>query len=248
MTEENRESQTAVRRLAALVGHSAEYSIAVALLLVCLIVGVAVWLLQPSAPQVSTQNGPVSQTSTSRAADAKSADEQAALGAWKQRLEGGFDQMDQQQRRTEEERARREEQRQEEEAAARARARAQQSIAASAAPKASQPISIAPPKIAAPKPQLLHVDAAIDWSSCKRPVYPDISMRKNEQGVVTVDIDLDVNARVLRSRISQSSGFERLDTAAQRAIEKCRFRAATEDGVPQESTAVVRFTWALQGK
>jgi protein TonB len=73
-------------------------------------------------------------------------------------------------------------------------------------------------------------------------------MRKNEQGVVIVEADLDENARILRSRVSQSSGFERLDTATKTAIDKCRFRAATSDGLPQASTAVVRFTWALQGK
>lgn len=248
MPEEN---QTLMRRLIALVGHSAEYSIAFALLAVCLIVGVAVWLLQPAAPQVSAQKNPPSQATSARTSDAKGADEQAALGAWKQKLEGGFDQMDQQQRRAEDDRVKQERQKQQEEdAAAKARYRAQQSAAAatfaapSRAPETSPRVSFAPS--VAIKPNPVTVDATIDWTSCKRPAYPDISMRKNEQGVVTVDVDLDVNAHVLRSRVSDSSGFERLDLATQHAIEKCRFHSATTDGRPQASTAVVRFTWKLQ--
>lgn len=252
MSEGNSGNQTLLQRLVALVGHSAEYSIAFALLAVCLIVGVAIWLLQPSAPQATAQNNPLSQAASAHAADAKSADEQAALGAWKQRLEGGFDQMDQKQRRVEEERMRQEQQRQEDDAEARAKRKVQQSAAetmpasTSRALESTAPVTFTPK--AAVKPAPVRVDAAIDWTSCKRPAYPDISMRKNEQGVVIVEADLDENARMLRSRIAQSSGFERLDSATKNAIDKCRFHSATVDGLPQASTAVVRFTWALSSK
>lgn len=247
MTGENPGNQTFMQRLMALVGHSAEYSIAFALLAVCLVVGLAIWLLQPSAPQATAQNNAPAQTA--RTSEAKSADEQAALGAWKQKLEGGYDQLDQKQRRAEEDRVRQEQQRQQEEAEAKARRKVQQTTAAtmpaatSRALESTPQVSFTPPKPVV-KPQV-RVDAAIDWSSCKRPAYPESSMRKNEQGVVTVDVELDANARMLGSRVSQSSGFERLDTATKNAIDKCRFRSATLDGVPVASTAVVRFTWAL---
>lgn len=265
MSEGNPENLTLMRRAAALVGHSAEYSIAFALLLVCLIVGVSVWLLKPGAPAVTAQKDSSSQT---HSADAKGADEQAALGAWKQRLEGGFDQMDQKQRRVEEEHARQERQRQDEERARRERQKQQtedstpkprdkaaQTFAADSSTDLSAVLDSSPPVIPAPrvvppKPQAVQTNASIDWSSCKRPTYPDISVRNNQQGAVTVAVDLDGNAHVLRSRIAESSGYDRLDVAAQRAIEKCRFHPATVDGVPQTqpSTANVRFTWALQGK
>lgn len=248
MTGENPGNQTFVQRLMALVGHSAEYSIAFALLAVCLVVGLAIWLLQPSAPQAAAQN--MQPQTAALAAGAKSADEQAALGAWKQKLEGGYDQLDQKQRRAEEDRVRQEQQRQQDEAEARARRKVQQTTAATMpaattrAIESTAPVSFAPPKPVI-KTQPVRVDAVIDWTSCKRPAYPEYSMRKNEQGAVTVDVDLDANARLLSSRVSKSSGFERLDTATKSAIDKCRFHAATLDGVPVASTAVVRFTWAL---
>lgn len=246
MSGENPGNQTFTQRMMALVGHSAEYSIAFALLAVCLVVGLAIWLLQPSAPQPSQANA----ATPTHVVESKSADEQAALGAWKQKLEGGFDQMDQKQRRAEEDRARQEQLRREDEADARTRRKVQQTTAAtlpaatSRAIESTAPVSFEPPKPVV-KAQAVRVDAAIDWTSCKRPAYPETSMRRNEQGAVTVDVDLDENARVLGSRVSKSSGFERLDTATKNAIDKCRFRAATLDGQPVASTAIVRFTWAL---
>lgn len=247
MSGDNPGNQTFMQRMMALVGHSAEYSIAFALLAVCLVVGVAIWLLQPSAPVA--QGNSAAQTSSANAMDAKSADEQAALGAWKQKLEGGFDQMDQKQRRNEEERNRQDEQRQEAEAEARVRRKVQQTTAASMPATTARAIESTPPVSFTPKVALkaapVRVDAAIDWTSCKRPAYPEASMRKNEQGVVVVDVDLDENAKILGSRVSQSSGFERLDTTTKTAIGKCRFHAATSDGLPVAATAVVRFTWAL---
>lgn len=247
MSGENPGNQTFMQRMMALVGHSAEYSIAFALLAVCLVVGLAIWLLQPGAPQPAQNHSP--SQATAAHADAKSAEEQAALGAWKQKLEGGFDQMDQKQRRSEEERTRQDEQRREADAEAKARRKVQQETAANMPATTTRAIESTPAVSFTPKVALkaapVRVDAAIDWTSCKRPAYPESSMRKNEQGVVVVDVDLDANAKILGSRVSQSSGFERLDTATKTAIDKCRFRAATSDGLPVAATAVVRFTWAL---
>lgn len=234
-----------MQKIVALLGGSAEYSIAVALILVCIIVGLAVWLLQPSKPVAAAKSNVAVQTAQARMSAAKTADEEAALGAWKERLEGGFDEMAQQQRRAEDDRARKEQQREEERYAEQVQPRPQPKEAPASAAKAPPPVKVLP-KVVLPKPQAVRVESAIDWSSCKRPVYPEFSMRKGEQGAVTVDIDLDASAKVLRSRISESSGFKRLDVAAQRAIEKCSFFAATSNGVPQPSTAIVRFVWALQ--
>lgn len=251
MADENPGNQTLMRRLIALVSHSAEYSIAFALLVVCLIVGAAVWLLQPGTPSPSAQNTPPPRTAPAHSAESAGADEQAAMGAWKQKLEGGFDQADQQQRHVEDQREKQERKQQAEDPPPKPQYKPQpvavaKPVAAEPAPVAA-PV-IAPPVAVAPKPQPVYVNAAIDWTSCKRPAYPDISMRKNEEGVVVIDIDLDANARILGSRVSQSSGHERLDTTTQRAIEKCSFRSATSDGRPQASTASVRFTWKLQSK
>ncbi|MES2490664.1 MAG: TonB family protein [Pseudomonadota bacterium] len=252
MAEENPENQTTMGKLVALLGKSAEYSIAFALVAVCLIVGIAVWLLQPGKPPANAQTYQPSQTTQTHSAAAGGvADEQAALGAWKKNLEGGFDQASQRPSRTEDRKEIQERKQQAEEPPTRLQAKAPQPVEAPAPTAIAAPrVAVAQPApvVALPKPQPVRTNAAIDWSSCKRPEYPDASIRKNEEGIVVIDVSLAVDARILSSKVSESSGHSRLDTATQRAIEKCRFHPATLDGRPQASTAVVRFTWALQKK
>ncbi|PTU30131.1 energy transducer TonB [Stenotrophobium rhamnosiphilum] len=250
MAEENPENQTLMGKLAALLGKSAEYSIAFALLAVCLIVGVAVWLLQPGAPPASNANNQLARPTQTQSSATTGADEQAALGAWKQKLEGGFDQAEKRPSRTEDRKEIQERKQQAEEPPPKPQAKAPTPVAApDPTPVAAARVVATPaPVVALPKPQPVRTNAAIDWSSCKRPSYPETSIRKNEEGVVIIDVDLASDAHIINTRVSQSSGHERLDATTQRAIEKCRFNPATLDGRPQASTAVVRFTWALQKK
>jgi protein TonB len=91
-------------------------------------------------------------------------------------------------------------------------------------------------------------EAAIDWSSCRRPDYPSESMKRMEEGTTVVKVDLDPTGAIIGSSIAQSSGFPRLDGATQRAVLKCQFRAATVDGAAQASSAMVRIAWALGDK
>lgn len=251
MAEENPGNQTFIQKLVALLGHSAEYSIAVALIVVCLIVGIAVWLLQPGAPPPSKPNTQLARPAQTHSETASGADEQAALGAWNQKLQGGFDKTDQNQRGAETKKEIQERKQQAEEPPPKPQAKAPTPVAAPAPTAVAAPrVIVAPPTpvVSLPKPQSVSTNAAIDWSTCKRPEYPESSIRKNEEGVVTIDVDLASDAHIINTRVSQSSGHERLDTTTQRAIEKCSFHPATLDGRPQASTASVRFTWALQKK
>ena len=91
----------------------------------------------------------------------------------------------------------------------------------------------------------VRVDPAIDWSTCRRPEYPDASVRRKEEGTVAVEVDVDASGKASNSRIAKSSGYSKLDTVTQRAIERCSFSPATVDGKPEASTATVRFTWQL---
>lgn len=80
-------------RLLATVGGSAEYAVAAALLSVCVIVGVAFWLMKPrdtqdsAAPVQQTAIAP-SPTAAPGAAGAAKSDEQAAIKEWQKRLTG----------------------------------------------------------------------------------------------------------------------------------------------------------------
>lgn len=248
---ESAASNSGVRGLVARIAGSAEYSIAAALLAVCLVVGGALWWLQPK--ETETAAAPASSPS---AATAPAVDERAALDDWKRKLGEQFGAIDEQQRqRAADEDTRRARQRAEETAAAEARrqaeqaAQARQQAEAKARALAAAPKPATPPVPASPaqqRRQPVLVDAAIDWSSCRRPSYPSMSVDRGEEGVAGIAVDLDVAAQIIQARVAQSSGYARLDRATLEAVRKCRFTPAREDGVAKAATAEVRFTWKLQ--
>lgn len=251
MTEQGK-AESGLQRLTAALSHSAEYSIALGLIVVCLIVGGALLLLDnDQKPAEATSE--VTTAAVGQDAALAEAEEKAALEGWNKQLQGDFKQIEQQQRRAEDEAAARERQRQEADRAERAAAAAEQErqrareAAAASERKRPEP---APVPRAAPAPvpvrQVVRVEPAIDWSSCRRPEYPSFSVTRKEEGVVTVALDLDASGKVLDSRVAESSGHRLLDTAAQRAIARCRFSPARVDGDAQAATAQVRFAWKLQ--
>ena len=70
-----------------------------------------------------------------------------------------------------------------------------------------------------------------------RPSYPRESREKGEEGKVVLDVVVSVEGRAEKVTIVESSGFERLDEAAKKAVGAARFwPARTEDG---EATAAV---------
>ncbi len=245
---EQDQPESGLKRLTATLGRSAEYSIALGLIVVCVIVAGALWL--PDSGRRAEDKAAAATPTPGQDRSRIAAEEKAALEGWNQQLQGDFKEIEQAQRRAEEEAAQRERQRQEAARAPRAAAELerQQALAASAAAAAMQtqrPAKTAAPTAVPPK-VVVRVEPAIDWNSCRRPDYPDISVKRREQGVVGVDVDLDAAGKVLRSRVAQSSGHSRLDSVTQRAVERCRFSPATVGGVAQAATATVRFTWKLQ--
>jgi TonB family protein len=87
--------------------------------------------------------------------------------------------------------------------------------------------------------------ARIEFASCANPVYPKADMQAGHQGTVTVGFLVDENGRVKDSKITASSGFMRLDIAAQTALGKCSFHPALENGKPVEKWAHVQYEWKL---
>jgi periplasmic protein TonB len=246
--------------LLARIASSAEYSIAAALLAVCIVVGGAFWLLRPQ--ESGTEAAPVPAVAV---ATAPVVDEDAALDDWRRRLGQQFDAIEDQQRQrlAEEEETRRARQRAED-AAAEARRQAElaaqarraaeaaareRSFLASPAPTAPAVVAATPRPTPTPVPQPslpVVLEAAIDWSSCQRPNYPALSVNRGEEGVVVVAVDLDASARILNAEVAESSGHARLDRVTLEAVRKCRFTPASENGVAKAATAQVRMTWKLQ--
>jgi len=233
--------------LLARIAGSAEYSIAAALIGVCVVVGAALWLLRPQEEDVAAAT-----PATAASAPAGAAmEEDAALDDWKRKLDEDLGALDDAQRkRAAEEEARRTRQRAEEAAAAESRRKAELAAQARAQAEAQarQPAPAAPVAsvAVAPKRPATLEDAAIDWSSCRRPVYPASSVRRGEEGIVTIAVDLDAAAGIRQARVSQSSGHDKLDRVTLEAVQRCRFTPAREDGVARAATAQVRFNWQLQ--
>lgn len=242
------ETQASQGGILARIAGSAEYSIAAALLAVCVVVGGAMWLLKPK----ETAEADAASARPAASATAPVVDERAAIDDWNRKLGEQFSALDEQQRkRAAEEDARKARQRADEAAA---EARRQADLAASRARQqaeaglreqaaAPKPVPAAP----AVAPRRAEVtDAAIDWSSCRRPAYPSSSIRRGEEGIVTIAVNLDVEANIQEARVSQSSSYASLDRATLEAVRRCSFKPAKVDGIAHAATAEVRFTWKLQ--
>jgi periplasmic protein TonB len=75
------------------------------------------------------------------------------------------------------------------------------------------------------------------------PPYPEISRRREEQGVVYVRVTISPSGEVGDARIERSSGHQRLDEAALKAVRAWRFKPATrgDRAIVGEATVSVRF-------
>jgi len=81
---------------------------------------------------------------------------------------------------------------------------------------------------------------------CVKPVWPKQSLMREEEGTVVVNYVVDVDGKVVETRIRKSSGFPLLDQAAQQAIERCRFKPELEDGKPVQSSHYLQYVWSLE--
>jgi protein TonB len=102
-----------------------------------------------------------------------------------------------------------------------------------------------PAPAAAPKGPS-RTEAVADFNTCAKPEYPKSSLRNEETGVSTISFLIGADGRVMDSKITKSSGFRDLDKAAQAALGKCRFKAATENGAPVQAWQPVQYVWTLE--
>jgi len=78
------------------------------------------------------------------------------------------------------------------------------------------------------------------------PEYPPGARRANETGTVQLSYLIDVDGKVLESKIDRSSGYRRLDEAAKTALALCKFTPATVEGRPVRSRKKVNYVWKLE--
>jgi len=106
-----------------------------------------------------------------------------------------------------------------------------------------------PPSVAVPPPGVpapARTPAVVDARGCPKPAYPAASIRANEIGLVTLTFLIDVDGRVLESKVERSSGHRRLDEAARAGLGICKFTPATVDGRPERAWARIQYDWKLE--
>jgi protein TonB len=113
------------------------------------------------------------------------------------------------------------------------------------APVNQTPTPAAPPAPPLPKPSVRTAPVIDAKKGCEEPEYPSASRRNEETGTVLLRFLIDVDGRVIDSKIATSSGFSRLDRAARDALSRCVFKPGTVDGKPEQSWADIRYTWKL---
>lgn len=109
------------------------------------------------------------------------------------------------------------------------------------------PARPAPPPPPPPKPHVpVRVPAVVNAAACEKPAYPAASLRANETGVVLLSFLIDVDGRVLESRVDRSSGYRRLDDAARNGLSLCQFKPATVDGRPEKTWSRIEYEWKIE--
>jgi protein TonB len=81
---------------------------------------------------------------------------------------------------------------------------------------------------------------------CAKPDYPSASLRLKQEGTVTLRVLIEVDGSVLQTAIDKTSGFNRLDEAARKALSKCQFQPATVNGKAEKSWSSMKYIWRLQ--
>ncbi len=91
----------------------------------------------------------------------------------------------------------------------------------------------------------VHADAVLVSSACEKPEYPSSSIHEEETGTVTLAMLVDIDGRVLESKIDKSSGYRVLDNAARSALSLCKFKPGSTNGVAEKSWTKIKYAWRL---
>ena len=95
-------------------------------------------------------------------------------------------------------------------------------------------------------PEEYRTPAVVDANTCEKPAYPPAARRANETGIVRLTFLIDVDGKVLDSKVERTSGSRRLDDAARVGLSLCRFKPATLNGRPERTWGRIDYVWKLE--
>jgi protein TonB len=81
---------------------------------------------------------------------------------------------------------------------------------------------------------------------CARPDYPARAARNGDSGTVTLALLIGADGKVADAKVNRSSGFKDLDRAAVSALSLCKFKPATNNGVPESAWGQIAYVWSLE--
>jgi len=105
---------------------------------------------------------------------------------------------------------------------------------------------VSAPTITAVTSEPVRTPAVVDANTCEKPAYPPAARRANETGIVRLTFLIDVDGRVLDSKVERTSGSRRLDEAARNGLSLCRFKPATLNGRPERTWGRIEYVWKLE--
>ena len=77
------------------------------------------------------------------------------------------------------------------------------------------------------------------------PPYPDAAQNNGEEGTILVDVYVRSSGKALRAKVSKSSGFDDLDTAAVQGVLNWHYLPAMRDGDTVSDWTTVKVVYQL---
>ena len=115
--------------------------------------------------------------------------------------------------------------------------------AAPSTPVAPAPVAATPAAPAAPAgPRVI---SAVEYIRAPQPVYPSVSRRMGETGVVTLRVLINEKGQAEQASVQKSSGSSNLDEAGRAAVMRALFKPYVEDGKAQPVYVVVPINFQI---
>lgn len=117
-----------------------------------------------------------------------------------------------------------------------------------AAEVSATPAPPAPAFAAAPAPasRVELPTTAADYLHNPPPVYPRLSFKLGEEGLVVVRVLIGPDGRAQDAQVAKSSGFARLDQAAETTARSWRYVPGKRGGVPETMWVNVPIKWEIR--
>lgn len=91
--------------------------------------------------------------------------------------------------------------------------------------------------------QHLIVHPELKPERCDKPDWPTLTLNWEQEGIVQVAGLVDTDGKIIRSAIRHSSGYPKLDAAAETALLECSFNPGTIDGKAVRMLFVQTYIW-----